>query len=763
MSGYPFADPALLAQVAEDLTEKGWQPVWCPLRNNGGCTPSNNPSVTGYDAPYPTLLPQPSGKHRLGFRVPPHLVIIDVDHYEGKQGAHTLDRAEEWLGELPPTYKVTARGLDDPSGRYIYRKPVDLDFSNSALNQFANENGKTDIDILRTGHRFSWAPGDLNHKNHQAVKCYDPDGVICLMPDANDPSIPELPQRWVDYLRTPPAQFNTDAYTRPTDGPQWWLSQPDESLSTDDELKSFAFDMMVSGVAIEDIFMQWLRVAHADDSSWPWDREDFERHTRPQAQDKAWRERSRQEAQADAMPASREQLDYKEQRAREEQDHKQLIAASLDPEIPFDAGMYQEMTHAAGVVPPAEDAKDIAPGTKFRWLEEYPRLLWNELARTQAKKDAAIILQGTFAGYQDIADLPDPPAPETLHFVGKGTPGSNVIGRATITVISGQRSAGKTWCTACWAAQEMRAGHKVIWLDFERQDMLLNAKFKALGVPKHLIKGQLQYTASLPPADRLVRDIKAASNYGQHRVLLVVDAWRTLQGTIAPGTTAIDGDAVEQVYVEYLTPCVEAGANIALLDHLPKSGGSTFGSERKESAPDYVLRVEKSEQSFDKSTYGYSTVIVSKDRYGNTSEGTPVGYLWMPGDGSAEGPSIKDYPKWPELRNWAPEGAELTLDDMDGQSEISSKEEAVLDLVREHRLQLGTRELGRDLASAHPDLFKSDQAANAFARRMLKAGKLLKEEGKSGKYDIPDIVAPVEVNSPKSSVDPGMLRHEEEL
>jgi hypothetical protein len=760
MPPYPFADANLLAQVAEDLVEKGWQPVWCPQRQNGSCTPSVNPSVTGYDAPYPTILPQPSGPHRLGFRVPAPLVMIDVDHYEGKHGAHTLDRAEEFLGPLPPTYKVTARGLDDPSGRFLFRKPVGLNFSDRALSQFANDNGKTDIEILHYGHRFSWAPGDINHKNGRTVQCFDPDGEVCLLPGVDDESIPELPQRWVDYLRNPPATYSLDSYTRPADGPQWWLQQPDESLATDDALKSFAFNMMMSRVPVEDIFPEWLRVSKADDPSWPWDREDFDRHTRGQAQHKAAQAIAREEEALDALPATRGELDRISQQTTEAFENRQLIAAAIEQQVPFDPALYSDMTRISGVVTgPADPDKALTTGQRIRGLEEYDRLLWNEVCRAQARKDAAIILNGVFAGYSDIADLPEPPEPETLHVTGKDTPGTRVIGRATITVISGQRSAGKTWAVATWAAQELRAGNKVIWLDFERQDMLLNAKLKALQIQKHLIKGQLQYAASLPPAARLVRDIQAASNYGQYRVLLVIDAFRTLQSLVVPGSTANDGDAVEQVYVEYLTPCVEAGANIALLDHLPKSGGSTFGSERKESAPDYVIRVEKA-LPFSKKTPGFSSLVMSKDRYGNTDEESPVGYLWMPGDGSAEGPSIREYPRTPELRNWAPETS-LTLADTTGQSEKAQREAAILSIVRDNRLQLGPRPLGARVYEVYPDLFSGGKAATDLAGRMKLDGKLVKEDGKDGKYDAPEQATVMEVHSPVSQISPSVLEHPE--
>src|SRR5262249_6873030 len=122
-----LAPPELLLSLAQDMIVKGWQPVWVHAYAGGKFAPLNG--QTGHEYPFPSVIAQPTGPHRLGFRPPPNAVIFDVDHYDGKTGAHTMDAAEEWLGELPVTWKVTSRGFDAPSGRYLFRKPADLHFT----------------------------------------------------------------------------------------------------------------------------------------------------------------------------------------------------------------------------------------------------------------------------------------------------------------------------------------------------------------------------------------------------------------------------------------------------------------------------------------------------------------------------------------------------------------------------------------------------------------------------------------------------------
>jgi hypothetical protein len=759
MAQHPVAPRDLLMTVARDLVMKGWQPVWCLQRQSGGFSPMEG--LTGYDAPFPTVVPQPPGSHRLGFRPPPEVVIIDVDHYDAKRGADTIDRAEEWLGDLPPTYKVTSRGEADPSGRYLFRKPADLDFSDRALAQFADDHGKTSVEILRTGHRFSWAPGDINHKNGRTVQCFDPDGEPCLLPNVKD--IPELPARWTEYLRNPPSAPSLGSYVRPGDGPQWWLMQPDESLSSDSELAMFAFDMMLSRVPMDEIFTHWLRVSRSDDPSWPWSREDFDRHVRSQAQAKAATAIAREDQELsvyEGLAGSPERLQGISREATQAFEQQQKLTALREQRIyetiaqnnplpaqPLDVDEPQQPTQSWN-----DYLKELTRG-----FPEFTNEIKRNLIRKLAEADVAELLTAPFSGYRKIGSLPEPPEPETLRIVGKDSKYSSVIARAKVTVISGHRSSGKTWVTAAWAAQEMIAGNTVIWIDFERQDDQLTSKLRMLGVGAHIIDNQLRYTSALPPVQQLVRVVAEASEQGTHRVLVVVDAFRALQGRVMPGTNANDGDAVEQVYTEYLTPVAEAGANIVLLDHMSKTGDAgTFGSERKESAADYVIKVEKM-CPFSKRTSGYSMLTLTKARGGHFDEGTPVGYLWVPADGDGAERGITAYPRYPELRNWAPEVA-MSLEDTTDESEMGRKELAVLDLVRENRLALGTRELGRDLFNAYPDLFVSASAANSFARRMVAKGKLTKEEGKLGKYDLPD--RPEPGSSPSPALDPAALEYE---
>jgi hypothetical protein len=741
-----FALPSALLGLAQDMIIKGWQPVWCPARQSGSFTPL--PGCTG-SAPYPTALPQPQTAHKLAFRPPPDVLLLDVDHYDDKHGMDTMDRAEDWLGMLPLTYRVTSRGAANPSGRYMFRIPADLVVTDSSLYQFADEDGATHIEMVRTGHRFSWAPGDYHYKNDELIVCYNEYGEECELPDVSE--VPELPAKWVEYFRNPPVPQRHEAYTRPSDGAEWWLSQADTSLGSDGELAGFAYNMLLSRVPYEEIWEQWTRVARSDNPDWLWERKDFERHLSARAEQKAGAVLAHQDEEAswiDNVPgmtpeARQEILD----RAKKEYENPRELRALVEPEIPVDEEASEEL-QALTPPPFAYKPPTIAElaEQKIKDNPKYNDIYYREAAKQVVQRDVAKLFASEFQGFEDISNQEDPAPPSLFQVTGKDSVASAVITEGTVSVLSAKRASGKTWVTALISAQVMTAGGHVMWLDFERQPKGLAQKLRLIGVPAHLTAGQLHYSSILPPVDVLVSTVAMYQVTTGKPVLLVVDAFRTLQGSVVPGSNANDGDAVEQVYIDYITPAVNAGATVVLLDHIAKNGdGSTFGSERKESAADYVIRLEKTEP-FSKTRPGYASLTCAKDRYGVIAEGDPVGYLWVPGDKSKSGKSIEDYPYVPELRNWSPaETAELEAVEI---SEKGKREAAVTQVVKDNPLAYGPRDLGRHVQQVYPDLFTSAKAATDFASRMRIEGKLLKEQGSNGKYELPAVAATQAVSVP---------------
>jgi hypothetical protein len=122
------------------------------------------------------------------------VVGIDVDHdYGGKTGGDTLVGAEMALGPLPATFSCTARGQYSQSRRLWLRIPSDLIVRDSFFAEFGG-----DIEIVRTGHRFSWSAPAIHIKRGRTVGpvlWYDPAGNVTAMPHID--ALGELPGPWV--------------------------------------------------------------------------------------------------------------------------------------------------------------------------------------------------------------------------------------------------------------------------------------------------------------------------------------------------------------------------------------------------------------------------------------------------------------------------------------------------------------------------------------------------------------------------------------
>lgn len=182
----------------EQLATAGVQPVWCTWKGEEkGWTPVGG--TTGKDAPFGTLPKRPpaNGTFRLAIRPPLGAFIMDVDqHEDGKDGVATLAAMERDLGPLPKTWRLTARGPDQRTGRYLFRIPEGLVISARPFEQYGGG-----IDAVRTGWRFSWAMGDIHPKLRKPVVLYDAEGKKeMLLPIVK--RWPELPARWIEYFRS---------------------------------------------------------------------------------------------------------------------------------------------------------------------------------------------------------------------------------------------------------------------------------------------------------------------------------------------------------------------------------------------------------------------------------------------------------------------------------------------------------------------------------------------------------------------------------
>lgn len=134
----------------------------------------------------------------LGLRMDNETIGIDVDAYKdnGKGFANALAD----IGELPPTFRTTARWGNNPSGVRYYRIPSDLN-----LDKVGRKLEKYNIDIIRRNHRHANVSPTIHPKLELQYRWYSPQDEelssteYCFeVPDVTE--LPELPMSWCIYL-----------------------------------------------------------------------------------------------------------------------------------------------------------------------------------------------------------------------------------------------------------------------------------------------------------------------------------------------------------------------------------------------------------------------------------------------------------------------------------------------------------------------------------------------------------------------------------
>src|SRR4051794_10743169 len=125
-----------------------------------------------------------------------------------------------------------------------------------------------------------------------------------------------------------------------------------------------------------------------------------------------------------------------------------------------------------------------------------------------------------------------PPA----RFVSTPTLGGDLFYEQSVALISGHRKHGKTNVVAFGAVDHMRAGHHVMYLDWENGEGIIAEKFAAMHVEPDLLSTRFHYVAfprgvELDTFADQLREVAA----GLPGVLFVIDSWRGVQRNLGRG------------------------------------------------------------------------------------------------------------------------------------------------------------------------------------------------------------------------------------
>lgn len=157
------------------------------------------------------LVDVPAGN--IALRLPPDVIGLDVDAYDGKPGGETLAKLEAALGALPPTWVSTSRH-DGVSGIRLYRLPAGVREGDPGR-RWLDEAGPG-VDIIRHGHRYAVvAPSVVEGREYRWIA---PEGEMPSELESEPPEVSwlgELPPAWLGHVAPPAGAHATSGSAAP--------------------------------------------------------------------------------------------------------------------------------------------------------------------------------------------------------------------------------------------------------------------------------------------------------------------------------------------------------------------------------------------------------------------------------------------------------------------------------------------------------------------------------------------------------------------
>jgi hypothetical protein len=204
--------------------------------------------------------------------------------------------------------------------------------------------------------------------------------------------------------------------------------------------------------------------------------------------------------------------------------------------------------------------------------------------------------------------------------------------------IHGDSGTGKSWVTLVAAAQQIRAGKHVVWIDLEDpNEATIVGRLLLLGLTAEQIRDHFHYinpkTAPNPSALALVHDVINTTS----ATLVVVDSLGE-----AFGLDGINEDKDNEVgpwIRTVLRPLADTGAAVVVIDHSTKAADNPMhpsGSKRKRAAITGASYLVTAPKPLDREHGGRLALTCAKDRHGHYRRGLVVANVEMavyPDDG----------------------------------------------------------------------------------------------------------------------------------
>lgn len=581
----PAAEP--YRSAAASWWDAGWRGV-IPVR--GKFPPVRG--WTGWDAPDPSWpdvcewTAGETGTWNLALRLPPDVLGIDVDAYDGKTGAATLEEHQRAWGKLPATWVITSRD-DGVSGIRLYRIPSGLAWPGQV---------GPGIETIHRGHRYVMAPPSL-HPSGRIYRAIRPDGLVSLRDRPAPDGLPELPEAWVAGLSRGPASPDrkldltldeATGWTSGTNSPRVARLCPELRAEVEEVLRA----LPLAGSRHELMRNRLLVIARLADQGHP------------------------------GLHSALEILGS-------------AFVASVGEDRADAAGEFGRMVAGAAGI--------CAAGPDFRaWRDPCiplevpePELPRPTLAQLTAEAEALLtgdLSAPVFSAPVPVVAPPEPaawqPVPIDLLLAmddSQSQPtelarldGAKMLYPGAINGLLGPSESGKTWIALEAMRQAILAGRRVVMFDFEDTAAGIIGRLRALGLSNDLLSEYLRYATPDIPLDAENLVAMNAVLHSFRPALVVLDGVNAAMTVM--GQDLVSNRDATAFYQKVLRPMATNNAAVLYIDHTPKnvenqSKGAIGAQAKRAMTTGVALRVDV-EEPFSRSHPGRLTITVDKDRPG---------------------------------------------------------------------------------------------------------------------------------------------------
>lgn len=591
-------------------------------------------NTTGRDAQDPSYSDcyawaEESPSSNIALRLPPNVIGIDVDHYDGKNGGGTLDALIEQYGPLPPTWITGSRG-DGVSGIRLYQVPVGLRWPGDLGNG---------IEIIQARHRYAIVWPSIHPNGGTYIWTHSTGGDMAVpgsgsfvgVPAVTE--LPDLPAAWIDGLTGGLAEQNIQAADLDHGAAMEWIrkygSGP-ECRMVEGAAAGYVNELLSASRSRHEIIKDaTMRLSHMAGEG--------HRGTRSALG------RVRQ-AFLDAMVR-----DPRQAEAPAEWDRLILgalrIAAmdTVDGSDPCDNPLHGLMERAPaspsnllGPTPAAAPRPQEAPAAPP--AGDYAgEGLDGLLADTQAPEEPA----GSdapapswspvdLARYLDGSYQPEQPTMFTR------TDGVSLIYPGLVHDIHGESESGKSLVAQAVAAGIIGSGQEVVYLDFESGPGPMAQRMLSFGLTADQIMALFVYVRPELNPYALTETDAFRGLLARRPALVVLDG--VTDALVQFGASSKDNDEITKWHrFVPRTIADRTGAAVVLIDHVIKDGESrgrfAIGGQAKLATIDGASYAAEIKEPIGKGMRGAISLRIGKDRPGSIR---PHCGAWRAGDRSQE-------------------------------------------------------------------------------------------------------------------------------